>query len=91
MMPEPEILCQRRRLQIDERVGCIAVVDADRVSSPGLGPDYPGVLWFAHGRHVTRWDRLIGRAGEHDIWIVPPRLRRMARRRLASLMEVYDA
>ena len=67
------------RLAIDERSGCIAVVDLDAVASPGLGPDYPGVLWFALGRPIDNGTR----------WTLPASARREARVQIARLAEEH--
>ena len=44
------------KLEIDERGGCIAVVDADkRGDDNGLGPDKSFVLWYEAGVWVPRF------------------------------------
>ena len=40
--------------EIDERSGCVAVIDPAHASSSGLGRDYDGVVLFWMGHYVPK-------------------------------------
>lgn len=60
------------RYFVDERVGCVAVVDSRVAHGPGLHADSEAVVWYRKGQ----------RAGERSpswvIWEVPESLRQQA-------------
>lgn len=56
------------RYQIDERVGCIAVIDTTiQAPSPGLHRDDPHVVWYRRG--VVIDGKIFG--WSHSHWRVP--------------------
>ena len=74
--------------RIDERVGCIAIIDDQVFSGPCLAGAPAGVVWKREGRHVTWVDRLLRCAGPDQVWIVPRSLRRAAKRELLRLERI---
>jgi hypothetical protein len=75
------------RFFVDERVGCIAVIDRDIYDPdrPGLSADDKGVVRFWRGRHVSGWKKAVGLVPEHVVWEVPGSCRRAASRMAEKL------
>ena len=68
------------RYKIEERVGCVAVIDTDKFCGPGLHRDSIGVVRYWQGRHVPRWRKALGLVPDHQIWEVDRRDVKAAKR-----------
>ena len=63
------------RFYIEQRVGCIAVVDSSLrdFDEPGLNPDSNGVVWFKMGEQISKVCELCGHHKGSE-WIISEQL-----------------
>lgn len=74
-----------RRYAVEERVGCVAVIDTTRFTGPGCLSDSPGVLKRWQGRPVPQWKKWLGMEPNWAGWEVE-RWKLRAARLLADRM-----